>query len=66
MSNRMKEDKSLREQLDEFNQAIDALENLDVRLEDEDNALMLLNVLHKSLEKIKDTLLFERQTSMTF
>ncbi|KAL8473495.1 hypothetical protein ACS0TY_030359 [Phlomoides rotata] len=42
------------------------LENLDVRLENEDKALMLLNALPKSLEHFKDTLLFRRQGSMPF
>ncbi|KAL8548944.1 hypothetical protein ACS0TY_008000 [Phlomoides rotata] len=55
---KMTEKKPLGEQLYEFLQVVDNLENLEVTLENEDNALMLLNALPKSMESFKDTLLF--------
>ncbi|KAL8456521.1 hypothetical protein ACS0TY_034655 [Phlomoides rotata] len=42
-------------------QVVNDLENLDVKLEDEDKTLMLLNSLPKSYKTFKDTLLFGRQ-----
>lgn len=40
----------LREQLDEFNKALDDLENIEVKLESEDKTILLLNALLKSFE----------------
>ncbi|KAL8519651.1 hypothetical protein ACS0TY_010548 [Phlomoides rotata] len=55
---RMSEDKGLSEQLDTFNMYVDDLEDLDVKLEDDEKALMLLNALPRSLENFKDVVLF--------
>ncbi|KAL8506414.1 hypothetical protein ACS0TY_017336 [Phlomoides rotata] len=41
------------------------LEDLNVKLEDDDKALMLLNALLKSLENFKDAVLFSRQDQIS-
>ncbi|KAL8491748.1 hypothetical protein ACS0TY_023372 [Phlomoides rotata] len=63
---RMSEDKNLSEQLDTFNRYVDDLEDLDLKLEDDDKALMLLNVLPRSLENFKDAVLFGRQDQVSY
>ncbi|KAL8488044.1 hypothetical protein ACS0TY_024354 [Phlomoides rotata] len=63
---RMSEDKGLSEQLDTFNRYVDDLEDLDVKLEDDDKALMLLNALPRSLENFKDAVLFGRQDEVSY
>ncbi|KAL8496842.1 hypothetical protein ACS0TY_020502 [Phlomoides rotata] len=45
---------------------VDDLEDLDVKLEDDDNVLMLLNALPKSLENFKDVVLFGRQDQVNY
>lgn len=40
---KMGDEKSVSEQIDEFNKIVDDLENIEVTLDDEDRALMLLN-----------------------
>ncbi|KAL8506416.1 hypothetical protein ACS0TY_017338 [Phlomoides rotata] len=62
---KMTGEKNLLEQLDEFNKLVDDLENLDVKLEDEDKTLILLNALPKSLEGFKDTVMFGRQFALS-
>ena len=56
----MVETKSVVEQLTEFNKIIDDLQNIDVKLDDEDKALLLLNSLPRSFEHFKDALLYAR------
>ncbi|KAL8472971.1 hypothetical protein ACS0TY_029978 [Phlomoides rotata] len=63
---RMSEDKNLSKQLDTFNRYVDDLENLDVKLEDDDKALMLLNALPRSLENFKDAVLVGRQDQVSY
>ncbi|KAL8470623.1 hypothetical protein ACS0TY_033249 [Phlomoides rotata] len=63
---KMSEDKNLSEQLDTFNRYVDDLEDLNVKLEDEDKALMLLNVLPRSLENFKDAVLFGSQDGVSY
>ncbi|KAL8483497.1 hypothetical protein ACS0TY_026255 [Phlomoides rotata] len=63
---RMSEGKDLNEQLDTFNRYIDDLEDLDVKLEDDDKALMLLNALPKSLDNFKDSVLFGNQDGVSY
>ncbi|KAL8462692.1 hypothetical protein ACS0TY_033639 [Phlomoides rotata] len=63
---RMFEDKGLSEQLDTFNRYVDDLEDLDVKLEDDDKALMLLNGLPRSLENFKNAVLFGRQDEVSY
>ncbi|KAL8528643.1 hypothetical protein ACS0TY_006184 [Phlomoides rotata] len=45
---------------------IDNLEDLDVKLEDDDKALMLLNALPRSLENFKDAVLFGSQDGVSY
>ncbi|PNX91282.1 cytochrome p450 [Trifolium pratense] len=58
---RIVENKHVVEQLSEFNKIIDDLANIDVNLEDEDKAFHLLCVLPKSLENLKDALLYGKE-----
>ncbi|PNX90687.1 cytochrome p450, partial [Trifolium pratense] len=60
---RMAENKSVVEQLAEFNKIIDDLANIDVIIENEDKAFHLL--LPKSLENLKDTLLYGKEGTIT-
>ncbi|KAL8544325.1 hypothetical protein ACS0TY_004749 [Phlomoides rotata] len=63
---RMADGKDLNEQLDVFNRYIDELEDLDVKIDDDDKALMLLNALHKSLDNFKDSVLFGNQDGVSY
>ncbi|KAH9743695.1 hypothetical protein KPL70_003390 [Citrus sinensis] len=58
----MKEGTAMRDHVDEFNKLILDLENVNVMLEDEDRALILLSSLPDSYEHFVDTLLYGRQT----
>lgn len=59
---KMHEDRSVGEQLDLFNKLILDLENIDVTIDDEDQALLLLCSLPKSYSHFKETLLFGRDS----
>ncbi|PKU72844.1 Retrovirus-related Pol polyprotein from transposon TNT 1-94 [Dendrobium catenatum] len=59
---KMDEAKSIDDNLDEFNKLILDLENLEVKIEDEDKAIILLNSLPKSLRNFKETLKYGRET----
>ncbi|KAL8528792.1 hypothetical protein ACS0TY_006306 [Phlomoides rotata] len=63
---RMLDGKDLNEQLDTFNRYIDDLEDHDVKLENDDKALMLLNVLPRSLDNFKDSVLFGNQDGVSY
>ncbi|KAL8487260.1 hypothetical protein ACS0TY_023800 [Phlomoides rotata] len=63
---RMLDGKDLNEQLDTFNRYIDDLEDLDVKLEDDDKAIMLLNALPRSLDNFKDSVLFGNQDGVSY
>ncbi|KAL8465333.1 hypothetical protein ACS0TY_034727 [Phlomoides rotata] len=63
---RMSDGKDLNEQLDIFNRYIDDLEDLDVNMDDDDKALMLLNALPKSLDSFKDSVLFGNQDGVSY
>jgi len=52
------------ELLTDFNQILDDLENIEVKLKDEDKALLLLSTLHKTYKHFKDTL-FENEKIIT-
>jgi hypothetical protein len=62
---RMVENRSVVEQLAEFNKIIDDLANIDVVLEDEDKTFHLLSSLPKSLENLKDALLYGKEGTIT-
>ena len=62
---RFVENKSLSEQLDQFAKFVDDLENVEVKLEEEDEAIVLLNALPSSYEQLKDALLYGRDKSIT-
>jgi len=57
--------KQLTEQLTEFNKILDDLENIEVQLEDEDKAILLLRALPKSFESFKDTMLYGKEGTVT-
>ncbi|KAL8488520.1 hypothetical protein ACS0TY_024701 [Phlomoides rotata] len=63
---RMSDGKDLNEQLDTFNRYIDDLEDLDLKMEDDDKALMFLNALPKSLDNFKDYVLFGNQDGVNY
>ena len=58
---KMHEDKSI-DELDTFNKLILDLENIDVSIDDEDQALLLLSSLPRSYATFKDTLLYGRES----
>uniref|UniRef100_A0A803NSV0 Retrovirus-related Pol polyprotein from transposon TNT 1-94-like beta-barrel domain-containing protein n=1 Tax=Cannabis sativa TaxID=3483 RepID=A0A803NSV0_CANSA len=59
---KMTEDKSVGEQIDEFNKLILDLENIGVTIEDKDLALWLLSSLPKFYVHFKDTMLYRRES----
>ncbi|GJW83599.1 retrovirus-related pol polyprotein from transposon TNT 1-94 [Tanacetum coccineum] len=54
--------KKLSEHIDEFNKLIGDLANIDVDIDDEDQALMLLMSLPSSYDNFVETLLYERES----
>lgn len=58
------EDMSISDQMDDFIKILDDLENIEVKLEDQDKALILLNSLPRSYEKFKNALLYGREQSI--
>lgn len=62
---KMKEDLGLSDQVDEFIKILDDLENLEIKLDEEDKALLLLNALPKSYENFRDTMLYGREQSIS-
>ena len=53
---------SLEEHIDEFNKVCDTLKTIDVALDDEGKALLLISSLPKSYENLVDALMYGRQT----
>jgi len=53
------------EQLTVCNKIIDNLENIEVKLGDEDKALLLIDTLPKTFEHFKDVLLFSKEQIIT-
>ena len=62
---KMVESKTVMEQLTEFNKILDDLENIEVQLEDEDKAILLLCALPRSIESFKDTILYGKEGIVT-
>nr|KYP64673.1 Retrovirus-related Pol polyprotein from transposon TNT 1-94 [Cajanus cajan] len=62
---KMTETKSIVDQLAEFNKILDDLENIEVQLEDEDKALLLLNSLPRNYEHFKDAILYGKEQDIT-
>ena len=60
------EEKGILEQLEDFNKAIDDLENIDVTIGDEDKAILLLNALPKSYDQLRDAIMYGREGTVTF
>lgn len=58
---KISEDKVLVEQLDMFNKLILDLENIEVKIDDEDQVLLLLYALPRSHTHFKETLLYGRE-----
>ena len=59
------EDKGVLEQLEDFNKAIDNLENIDVTIGDEDKAILLLNALPRSYDQLRDAIMYGREGTIT-
>lgn len=57
---KISEDISALEQMDDFNEILDDLEHIDVKTNDEDKAIMLLNSLPKSHDHLKDAMMYGR------
>ena len=57
---KMDDSKSIENGIDEFNIVVLDLEELEVKIDEEDKAVVLLNSLPKSLKNFKDTLKFGR------
>ncbi|XP_020572409.1 aminotransferase ALD1 homolog [Phalaenopsis equestris] len=57
---KMHEDKSVIEQIDEFNKIIDDIEYIDVKMDDAEKTLLLLNFISKSYEHFKDAMFYGR------
>ncbi|KAK2987579.1 hypothetical protein RJ640_027880 [Escallonia rubra] len=58
----MDEGSDLGDQISEFNRLMSQLSSIDVKLEEEDHAILLLSSLPKSYETLKTTLLIEKET----
>uniref|UniRef100_A0A803PVB6 Integrase catalytic domain-containing protein n=1 Tax=Cannabis sativa TaxID=3483 RepID=A0A803PVB6_CANSA len=59
---KMEDSKELRKHLGEFNQIILDLSNIGVKIEDEDQGILLLSSLPKSYEHFVDTILYGKET----
>lgn len=61
---KMVDEKLVREQIDEFNKIVDDLENIEVTLDNDDKALMLLNSISRSYKHFKDAMIYGREQTM--
>ena len=64
-SYRFLEERSVLEQLEDFNKAVDDLENIDVSIGDEDKAILLLNALPKAYDQLRDAIMYGREKTIT-
>ena len=62
---KMTESRTATKQLADFNKILDDLENIEVKLEEEDKALLLLNSLPKSFEHFTDAILYGKDQDIT-
>ncbi|WVZ01479.1 hypothetical protein V8G54_027548 [Vigna mungo] len=62
---KMSESRTIEEQIAEFSKIVDDLENIEVKLEDEDKAVILLNALPKTFEHFRDALLYGKDQVIT-
>ena len=58
----MEGNKSIDENMDEFTKLVTDLENLDIVIDEEDQAIILLNSLPRQFEQLKDTLKYGKET----
>ena len=61
---KMTEEKTMSNQIDDFNKIIDDLENIDIKMEDEEQALILLNAMPKTYEPLEDAMLYGREQTL--
>lgn len=54
---KMQEEKSISEQIDEFNKIIDDIENIKVSLDDEDKVIVLLSSISRFYEHLKNVVI---------
>lgn len=64
-SYKIQEEKGLEDQMEEFTKILDVLENIEIELEEEDKALILLNALPRSYENFRDAMLYGRDQTIT-
>lgn len=62
---KIKEDQSLEDQIEKFVKILDDLENIEIKLEEDDKALILLNALPRTYENFKDAILYGREQTIT-
>ncbi|WVZ00077.1 hypothetical protein V8G54_026146 [Vigna mungo] len=62
---KMSESRTIEEQIAEFSKIVDDLENIEVKLEDEDKAVILLNALPRTFEHFRDVLLYGKDQVIT-
>ncbi|PON44658.1 hypothetical protein PanWU01x14_265380, partial [Parasponia andersonii] len=62
LPNRIYASKSIEDSLDDYDKLILDLENLDIKIDEEDKAVILLNSLPNSLKHFKETLKYGRET----
>ena len=59
------EEKSIIEQLEDFTKSINDLEAVDVKISDEDKAIIVLNALPNSYDQMRDAILYGRDKPIT-
>ena len=57
---------SIIEQLEEFNKIIDDLGSVDVKISDEDKAILTLNALPSSYDQLSDAIIYGRDKPITY
>ncbi|WVZ23807.1 hypothetical protein V8G54_002351 [Vigna mungo] len=62
---KMSESRTIEEQIAEFSKIVDDLENIEVKLGDEDKVVILLNALPRTFEHFRDALLYGKDQVIT-